>query len=117
MLARGLGNMNGVGVGVGLRVGGIGVQVGRTLVAVGFGLGMGVVVGAGVTVGVAVTRTTHGVAVGSEACASLTFILASTVDSMARSWLSLASTVASMSVLEQATSVMSTISVNDMEDR
>ena len=89
--------MNGVGVGVGLRVGGIGVQVGRALVAVGLGLEVGV------TVGVAVTRTTQGVAVASETCASLTFILASTV--------------ASMSVLEQAISARETNVVIPIEDR
>jgi hypothetical protein len=103
--------MNGVGVGVGLRVGGIGVQVGRALVAVGLGLEVGM------TVGVTVTRTTQGVAVASETCASLTFILASTVASMARSWPSLASTVASMSVLEQATSAKETNVVSPIKDR
>jgi len=106
MLARGVGIMNGVGVGVGIRVGGIGVHVGRALVAVGFGLGVGV------TVGTAVTRTTQGVAVGSEACASLILILASTVASIPRSWAILASTVASMSVLEQANAI-STIRASD----
>ena len=80
-----------VGVGVG---GGTGVHVGRALVAVALALGVGVTVGAGVTVGTAVTRTIQGVAVGSGACDSLTFILASTVASMARSWPSRASTVA-----------------------
>ena len=109
---------------------GAGVEVGRTRVAVGLGLGVGVIVGVGVTVGVAVTRTTQGVGVGSavtrttqgvavgfEACASLIFILASTVASIPRSWASRASTVASMSVLEQATNAISTTSASDMEDR
>ena len=79
------------------------------MVAVGSGLGVGLIVGTavearvGVIIETAVTRTTQGVAVGSDACESLTLILVSTV--------------ASMSALEQAASVMSTINASDIEDR
>jgi len=101
---RGISRSVGIVVGIaGLNIG-TGVHVGRTLVAVGLGVG--------VTVGAAITRTTLGVAVGSEACAPLTLTLASTVASMARSWPSLASTVASMSVLEQATISPTTTATN-----